>query len=81
MSAIFVLELCVEPSPKCEQTKQNGEYQPNFSYVLQSVKHLLIRVHSRMSDIKDILEIEQASTGAPSKEAIVGGNKVNLELK
>ena len=29
-----------------------------------------------MSDIKDILEIEQASSVAPTKEAIVGTNKV-----
>ena len=29
-----------------------------------------------MSDVKDILEIEQASIGAPNKEAIVAGNKV-----
>lgn len=28
-----------------------------------------------MSDVKDILEIEQASTGTPTKEAIVAGNK------
>ena len=31
----------------------------------------------KMSDVKDILEIEQASTGTPTKEAIVAGNKVN----
>jgi hypothetical protein len=32
-----------------------------------------------MSDVKDILEIEQASTGTPTKEAIVAGNKVKYQ--
>lgn len=34
-----------------------------------------------MSDVKDILEIEQASTGTPTKEAIVAGNKVNYWIE
>jgi len=31
-----------------------------------------------MSDIRDILELEQGLTSTPSKEAIVGGNKVSF---
>jgi len=31
-----------------------------------------------MSDIRDILELEQGLASTPSKEAIVGGNKVSL---
>ena len=31
-----------------------------------------------MSDVKDILEIEQTSAGAPTKESIVAGTKVKL---
>ena len=31
-----------------------------------------------MSDIRDILELDQGLASVPSKEAIVGGNKVSL---
>ena len=31
-----------------------------------------------MSDIRDILELDQGLASVPTKEAIVGGNKVNL---
>ena len=33
-----------------------------------------------MSDIRDILELEQGLASVPSKEAIVGGNKVSLHF-
>ena len=31
-----------------------------------------------MSDIRDILELDQGLASVPTKEAIVGGNKVSL---
>ena len=48
--------------------KQNGEHDYCLLYLTIAL--------SNMSDIKDILEIEQASSVAPTKEAIVGTNKV-----
>ena len=33
-----------------------------------------------MSDIRDILELEQGLASVPSKEAIVGGNKVCYQI-
>lgn len=38
----------------------------------------LVCKFDNMSDIRDILELEQGLASVPSKETIVGGNKVSI---
>ena len=58
--------------------KIKNSFKDLLTYVLCIIWEWLHRWIENMSDIRDILELDQGLASVPTKEAIVGGNKVNL---